>query len=172
MGNAEGRRLSAFFIFHFSFFTLLRTLPLIVLLLAPPASARPSQNDVFKSIQDNVGQSDESATKAIPWVCGGIGVIIILAIFGRRQTRSATPRTVNHPGKLIKEIMDEVPLKPKELKQLKTVADEITDPDSETPTNPLVLLLCPSVLGRAIRDDSTRADRKILKVLLKKLAVR
>ena len=168
---------SAVFTLHFSLFTLhFRTLRLVVLLspllLALPASAKPSQSDVFKSIQDNVGQSDGSATRAIPWVCGGIGVVIILAIFGRRQTRNATPRTLNHPGRLMKEIMGEVPLKPKELKQLKVVADEITDPESETPTNPLVLLLCPSVLAKAIRDDSTRADRKTLKVLLKKLAVR
>ena len=152
-------------------------LTFLILLLTPlvftqSLSAKPSQTDVFKSIQDNVGESDGSATKAIPWICGGIGVVIILALFGRRQTRQATPRTLNHSGKLIKEVMGEISLKPKEFKQLKVVADEIADPESETPTNPLVLLLCPSVLAKAVKDDSTRADRRTLKILIKKLAIR
>src|SRR5436309_1001623 len=39
------------------------------LLLAMPASAKPSQEDVFKSIQDNVSQSDASGpTNPLPWI--------------------------------------------------------------------------------------------------------
>jgi hypothetical protein len=155
---------------HFALCTL--HFALLLLLTAIPASAAPSQNDVFKSIQDNVGQSDGSATKAIPWICGGVGVILLLALFGRRQSRQAAPRIVNHSGRLMKEIMGQVSLKPRELKQLKLAADEISDPDRDTPTNPLVLLLCPSLLVRTINDESTRADPKTLRILLKKMGIR
>lgn len=149
------------------------TLHSALILLSPyPASAGPRQSDVFKSIQENVGQSDGSATRAVPWICGGVGVILLLALFGRRQTRQAAPRTINHPGRLIKEIMGEIPLKPRELKQLKIMGEELSDPDSDTPTNPLVLLLCPSLLVQAVRDGSTHADRRTLKVMLKKMGIR
>ena len=68
--------------------------------------------------------------------------------------------------------MNELSLKPKELKQLKVVADELSDPESETPINPLVLLLCPSVVAKAMKSDSTEADHKTLRTLLKKLGIR
>lgn len=152
---------------------LILTMGLTLALIASPASAKPSQQDVFKSIQDSVGpQNDESSMRAIPWICGGVGLIIVLAIFGKRQTRQATPKTVNSNGKLIREVMKAIPLKPKELKQLKIVAEQTPTDDGEPLTNPLVLLLCPSVVIKAVNERTTRADRQALVTVLKKMGIR
>ena len=146
---------------------------LLCLLLNFPTltSAKPSQSDVFKSIQENVNQSDGSMGKAVPWLCAGAGVILVLAIFGKRQSRQLAPKPLNHVGRLLREIMRSVPLKPKELKQLKVVADETRLDNNQTVSNPLVLLLCPSVLNQALEKRSTRADRRTLLHVLKKLEV-
>jgi hypothetical protein len=143
-----------------------------VLVFTTHATAKPSQSDVFKSIQENVGQSDESTMRAAPWVCAGIAVIFLLALISKRQTRQAIPKPLNNPNKLMKEIMNSLPLRPKELKQLKVVADEISDPDADTSMNPLVLLLCPSLVIKVLREESTRADRRTLVTTLKKLGIR
>jgi hypothetical protein len=147
-------------------------LTLVVLSLAPAALAKPSQGDVFKSIQDNVNQSDGSNGPLLPWICGGLGVILILAIVGTRQSRQAVPRTTNNPARLMREVMNSIPIKPRELKQLKVVAEEMADPEAQTPPNALVLLLCPSLLTKTVQNKSTRADTKTLKVVLKKMGIR
>lgn len=145
---------------------------LIALVVASSAIAKPTQQDVFKSIQDNVGQADESQMRAVPWVCGGIGLIIVLAIFGKRQSRQASPKAVNSPGRLIKEMMKAIPLKPRELKQLKIVAEQTEMDDGGTVENPLVLLLCPSVVIKSVNERNARIDRKTLVGMLKKMGIR
>jgi hypothetical protein len=143
-----------------------------VSLFASPAMAKPTQQDVFKSIQDNVGQTDDSSMRALPWVCGGIAVIILLAVVAKRQKNQAVPKTLNNPGKLIKEVMKVIPLKPREVKQLRIVSDQTHTDDGESLTNPLVLLLCPSVLIKTVNERSTRADRQTLIAVLKKMGIR
>ena len=142
-----------------------------VILLAPAIvrAKTPTQNDVFKSIQDNVNQSEDASGQAIPWICAGVGLIVLLAIFSKRQTRQATPKPLNNPHRLTREVMRLIPLKPSDVKQLKTLADETSSGDKPSILHPLVLLLCPSVIEKAVLDNKTRADRRTLVSLLKKL---
>ena len=90
------------------------------------ASAAPSQEDVFRSIQQNVGERPSDGSKGLALLLGGAGGadhgaagrVARAARGSRRRGRSTTP------GKLLREVMKTVPLKPKELKQLKLLADE------------------------------------------------
>ncbi|HET6246771.1 MAG TPA: hypothetical protein VFE47_03655 [Tepidisphaeraceae bacterium] len=143
------------------------------MMLATGASAlaTPSQSDVFKSIQDNVSTSGESDINPTPWICAGIGVIIVLALFSKRQSRQSTPKVVSHTGRLMKEIMKKIPLRAGELRQLKILADEKELPDGQA-VNPLVLLLCPSVVIKSVNERSTKADRRTLVGVLRKMGIR
>jgi hypothetical protein len=151
-------------------FTCLAAFITVITLFAiTSASAKPTQQEVFRSIQDNVNQTGDSGMKPILLICAGAGVLGLLALFGRRQTKQATPKPLNHPGKLLKEIMKSVPLKPAELKQLKVVTEETAQANDEPPQSPLVLVLCPSVLAKAVQSRTTRADRRVLGQVLKKV---
>ncbi|HZL34728.1 MAG TPA: hypothetical protein VFC78_05410 [Tepidisphaeraceae bacterium] len=142
---------------------------LFTMSLPSPASAKPSQNDVFRSIEDNVSQSDGSGVKLLPWACAGAGVIIIMAIFSHRQMRDATPKPLNNHAKLLKEVMKTLPLKPRELKQLKIAAEEKTTPTGQPLCSPLVLLLSPTTLADAVQNRTSRADRQVLGRLIRRL---
>jgi len=150
----------------------LRVLLLAIILAAPARVwAKPSAGDVFKSIQDNVNDNgDESMKNAVPWICAAVGVILIFAFIGQRQAARATPKALNSPSRLAKEVMRVIPLRPRELKQVKLASDEMNAGDPEKSLcSPLVLLLCPSVLTKASKNQLTRADRNELLAVLKKL---
>jgi hypothetical protein len=141
----------------------------LMLFASTATSAKPTQQEVFRSIQDNVNETGTSGIKPILLICAGAGVLGLLALFGRRQQRQATPKALNHPGKLLKEIMKTVPLRPAELKQLKVVTEESAQASDGPLQSPLVLVLCPSVLAKAVQSRSTRADRRVLGQVLKKV---
>src|SRR5206468_5769422 len=94
-----GILLFTFSIFHFPF--------------AMPASANPTQEEVFKSINENVGQTVDG-TKVLAIVAAIAGLVIILVLFNRRQTREAVPTALNHQGKLLRELMKNAGLNPAE----------------------------------------------------------
>ena len=111
---------------------LLVSLSLLLLCaISSVTDAAPTQNDVFKSIQDNVSHpTDLNSTPVILLVLGGALVMALLVYFSRREQKVASaPTTLNHPGKLAREVLKSVPLKPAEMKQLKLLADSI---ESET----------------------------------------
>jgi hypothetical protein len=141
---------------------------LIVLGRAGIASAEPpTQEEVFKSIQDNVGESADSG-KVLMVLCAGGGFVILLAVFSQRNKREITPRTVNHQGKLLKEIGRGLSIRPKEMKQLKILAEQTSVPGAQTVNSPLTLLMCPSVLSKAVQNPRCKADRRILQQILRK----
>ena len=61
--------------------------------------------------------------------------------------------------------MKTVPLKPKELKQLKLLVEEGGEPVQ----SPLTLLLCPSVLARAVKNRPRNVDRAVVAQIVRKL---
>src|SRR4051812_29702261 len=64
--------------------------------------ATPTQEEVFKSINENVGQSTEPG-KFMALIFGAAGVVILLVLFSQRRKRDVAPRSLNHQGKLLKE---------------------------------------------------------------------
>jgi hypothetical protein len=149
-------------------------------LAAPPVFATPSANEVFKSIQQNVGgqAEDESANgKGLAIVlAGAAGLIIVMLAGSRIRARRATPQVMHHPGKLMREVLKAVPLKPREVKQLKLLADASRRRHEEGASeegveNPLALILCPSVLARTLKDRPANVDRAVIAGLIRKMGV-
>jgi hypothetical protein len=136
------------------------------------SSAAPTQEDVLRSISQNVSESSGGG-KLLAVVAGGVGIVLLLAVLQQRQQREARPKSVQHPGKLLKEVMKTVPLKPAELKQLKLLVErkrgDEEEPGQVSVENPLTLILCPSVLVRAMRNPPAKVDRKVIAQLARKL---
>jgi cytochrome c-type biogenesis protein CcmH/NrfF len=134
----------------------------IILAAAAPASAAPTQDEVLKSIQQNVNQSVD-LTKAVPYFLVLVGAVILLIVYQNFRKRQVMPRRVNHSGKLTREISRALHLRSIEVKQLKILAE-----DQEL-QHPLILLLCPSALGKAIRSNNPKIDRAVLKQVVQRL---
>jgi hypothetical protein len=130
------------------------------------ALAGPTQEDVFRSIQQNVGSpgGDRSAAPFLYIVLGLIA--LIMAVHVRRQ-RKTEPGVLNHPGKLMKELSKALGLSKAEVKQLRLLARQASV------DNPIVFLLCPSVLSLALREHtSDKLDKRVLAELGRRLAAR
>jgi hypothetical protein len=155
--------------------SLCRRLPvtlsiLVVAICSPTLTAAPTQNDVFKSIQDNVShQTDLNSMPVILLALGGALVMALLVYFSRREKKvAAAPATLNHPGKLAREIFKTLPLKPAELKQLKLLADSL-ESDTGEALDPLTLLLCPSLLAKGVQANPSRLDRKAVAQVVRRM---
>jgi len=133
-------------------------------LLTPlvPTSASPTQQEVFKSIQDNVGSSTDPK-KFFGFLAVAVGLVLLLPVISKRKQRQVLPKTLNHHGKLLKEIVRRVDLRPAEIRQLKMLAE------AQEVSSPITLLLCPSVLAKAVKERAGKVDRKVMMSVAKKL---
>jgi hypothetical protein len=127
--------------------------------------ADSSQDDVLRSISDNVNDSVDPK-KLLAVVFCAAAVIIVIALLNRREKKSLVPKKLNHQGKLIKEVAKSVNLKPAEVKQLKVLAEQ-TEVSS-----PLVLLLCPSLLTQAVKDNPGKINRQVILSVARKISAK
>lgn len=146
---------------------LLLALPLLV---PATASAQPTQEDVFKSISDNVSGNNVDVSKFLPFFLAGAGLVLLVAVISQRRKREISPKALNHPGKLTKEVLKQLPLRPAEMKQLRILAEDANG-EGDPLTSPLTLLLCPSVLARQIQRRNTKVDRKATMSLARKMGL-
>ncbi|HEX4794447.1 MAG TPA: hypothetical protein VH370_11675 [Humisphaera sp.] len=142
---------------------------IVALYLCSTASAKPTQQDVFRSIENNTADTNESGGRIILFICAGAALLIVLAYVSKRQQRQSKPTILHHHGKLLKEIRSAIGLKTAELKQLRIAADESTLATGEPFSSPLVLMLCPSALAQATRNPKTRVDRTTIARMIKRL---
>jgi len=142
---------------------------IVALYLCSTANAKPTQQDVFRSIENNTAETNESGGRIILFICAGAALLIVLAYVSKRQQRQATPAPLLNHGKLLKEIRSAVGLKSAELKQLRLATDETTLALGEQLSSPLVLMLCPSALAQATRNPKTRVDRTTIARIIKRL---
>ncbi|MCC6422178.1 MAG: hypothetical protein IT447_01765 [Phycisphaerales bacterium] len=120
------------------------------------ALAKPTSEEVFRSFKENMS-SDPSTGSMLPFLLAGAALIILLVVIASRQKHSATPKAVNHPGKLLKEIAKSAGIKPSEIKKLKNLAQQAGERQGAALQSPLTLVLCPSVLAATMRQ--TKAKR-------------
>jgi len=104
--------------------------------------AATTADDVFKSMGDSL-DSDIN-----PWhvaaIIGGMMLLVILVIvLSRRGQGRDAGKSSGNITKLNRQLAKAAGLKAREMKQLKVLANQ------ENIDNPLVLLLCPSVLKNA-----------------------
>jgi uncharacterized membrane protein len=129
--------------------------------LASALHANPTQEDVFKSISENMSEkSDSGPFLAVLAIIAAVAILV--AIVSKRRERVAAPKVLNHQKKLLKEVLRSTPLKPAEARLLKTLGE------SQDVDNALVMLLCPSVLEKALRQKNTKLDRKVAIQLARK----
>jgi hypothetical protein len=131
--------------------------------LSAIALAAPTQEDVFRSISDNVGQSTD-LRKIFAFILGAAALVTLLAVFNRWRQREAQPKVLNHQGKLAKELAAAVSLKPAEMKQLKALADD------QKVLSPMTLMLCPSLLAKAVKESGSNVDRRIVLQIARKIS--
>src|ERR1700753_503825 len=93
------------FIFTFSIFHLPFSMT-----TRSAAFAAPTQDEVFKNIQNGVDGSVDGG-KVLAVLAIGVGLAIVLTLFNRREKRDATPKALNHQGKLLREMMKTAGLK-------------------------------------------------------------
>ena len=130
--------------------------------LATIAAANPTQEEVFQSINDNV-RSTADFTKAVPYMLVIAGVVILCLLFNYHRKHRKVPRKSYNPSRLSRELCRRINLRSIELKQLKILAEQ---QDLEYP---LTLILCPSLLGKAIRSQNVRVDRAVVKRMVARL---
>ena len=143
-------------------------LTLCAFALHAPVFAQPTQEEVFKSIGDTVSKPVDSS-RALAVAAGIGGAMTLLVVVGHWRSREAKPKSLNHPGKLLKEVLRNVPLKGAEVKQLKALAQDYRPPGGERLESPLTLLLCPSLLADAAKQSRGKADLPVVVGLVKRL---
>jgi hypothetical protein len=143
---------------------------LLHLVLCIRATATPTQEDVFKSISENMSESPGSGHTMLAIALGGVALVMLLVLFNSRSKREATPKALNHSGKLLKEIIRKIPLRPAELKQLKLLSAAEGDAGGSV-DNPLLFILCPSALTDAMRAGRVKVDKKVMAGLARKLGL-
>ena len=145
----------------------------VVCLLTPtPAPAQPTQEEVFKSIGENVNEPVDSG-RVIAVIAGIAGVILLVAVVGQRRKRDIAPKPLHHHGKLLKEVLGNVSIRGAEMKQLKLIMqDAKVSIGQPAPESPLTLLLCPSLLAQAVKENPAKVDRTVVAGLVKRLVGR
>ena len=68
---------------------------------------QPTQEEVFQSINQHVG-STVDVTKMVPYLVAGLGLVVLIVWITHQQRYRAVPRTLNHAGKLIKEVSKKI----------------------------------------------------------------
>jgi hypothetical protein len=135
----------------------------------PLNAASNSKKYVFKIIQDNVGpKTDINSTPVVILALGGAAVLAVLVALSKREKKAAIPAVLNSAGKLNKEVIKQIALKPAEMKQLKMLAESIETEDGEA-LDPLTLLLCPSLLAKAVQANPPKLDRKAVALVVRKM---
>jgi hypothetical protein len=133
-----------------------------IAVLQVSARGAPRQDDVFRSIQDNLGQRTDPTMLLV--VFGALAAVVIAALaLNHWRQREVSPKVLNHPGKLAREIQREVNLRPAEVRQLKALAE------GQPVENPLTLLLCPSLLLKAAKENPDRFDRRTVAAMMKRM---
>ena len=140
--------------------------------LTASALAQPTQEEVLKSIGDNVGQPVDS-TRFVASLAGIAGVIVLLVVAGQWRSREKRPRGLNHHGRLVKEVLRHVPLRGAEIRQVKLLAQQAHPAGrDDRVASPLTLLLCPTLLAEAAKQSRGKADLAVVAGLVKKLLAR
>jgi hypothetical protein len=142
---------------------------LLIVAFPSPLHAAPSQDDVFKKIQQSVGEREEVDMRPVLWLAGGGGAVgLLLYLLSQKRQKVEAPKSLNHGGKLLREVMKEVPLTAAELRQLKLLADSVQQQTGE-PATPLTLLLCPSLLAKGLQAKPARLDRAAIAQVVRKM---
>ena len=111
-----------------------------VLALSSNVFAKPTQEEVFKSISNNVGESTD--TGKVLGVVLVASAVTVGAIALSQRKREKAKRALNSPRKLLKEVLRQMDVPGREMRKYRAAAEE------KGLSSPLVAMICPSVIGR------------------------
>jgi len=110
--------------------------------------------DVFRSTQQNMTETP-GLNRLLALLLGMVAIVLLLLVLQQLRKRSAAAKPLNSRARLLKEVGRAVPLKGVEIKGLQRMADK------QSCSDPLVLLLCPSLLAVGM-EQASPAERKAL----------
>ncbi len=133
-----------------------------LLLTAQVTVAQTTVDDFRRQLSQNM---DEKADPKLIFMLaiGLVGLFLLVMFLKTRTKRLATARAMNHSGKLLKSVAKELKLKSNEVKQLRLLSE------GQGVENPLVLLLCPSLLAKALKANAQKVDRQVIGGLAKRV---
>jgi hypothetical protein len=112
-----------------------------------PAFATPTEEDILRSFNQNMDQAPDYG-RMIPWLLAAVGAVVIVVCFRNWQKRQAVPKKLNHPRKLVREIVRGIEIDPAEMKRITQLARELNC------QSPLTILLCPSLTAKDAQPQS------------------
>ena len=123
------------------------TIAALVLSCGSRALGAATQEEFFQSMQHNVDNASDGSGLVLWMLAGVVGLVILVYVVGSRQKPTVTKvKVLNNSRKLMREIAKSAQLKSWEVKELKTAADD------GVCENPLTLILCPSLLVKAVNE--------------------
>jgi len=138
------------------------------------------QEEIFRSIQSSARGETDRGNSGIILLMMVVAISLLFFVVNLRRraqegsagssySGGSVTRTVNHNGKLLREIRKQIGLQPAELKQLKLLSESLATSDRPAPS-PLTLLLCPSVFAKAVeKSRGSKVDRAVIEGLAKRL---
>ena len=121
--------------------------------------AKAKLEDVFRSTRESMTPSIGFGP-LVPLLLAAVGLALLLLLLNLRRKRVATPASLNSPKRLMKEVGKTLPMKSGEMRQLRELAESLNL------ESPVTLLLCPSLLAKAIAAKPVE-ERKALNSLIK-----
>jgi hypothetical protein len=125
------------------------------------AAKQVKLEDVFKSTKESMSQ-EAGPERLIALGLGALAVVVLLVFLQYRRRAESVAKPLNNQHRLIKEMTRTLALKDGEMRQLQELADE------QTCSSPLVLLMCPSLMAKAVASKSAD-QKKAIAPMIKKL---
>lgn len=133
----------------------------VLAMTATPAVAL-TQDEVLQSINQHVS-STVDMTKLVPYLVLGLAALLLVVWYTHHTQPKLVTKPLHHRGKLLREIARKLQLNAAQIRTLKILAQE------QRLGSPLTLLLCPSLLGKAIHTPNPRVDRMVLSEVVHRL---
>lgn len=125
------------------------------------AAKQVKLEDVFKSTKESMSQ-EAGPERLIALGLGALAVVALLIFLQYRRKAESMAKPLNNQHRLIKEMTRTLALKDGEMRQLQELADE------QSCSSPLVLLMCPSLMAKAVANKSAD-QKKAIAPMIKKL---
>ena len=116
--------------------------------------------DVFKSTKENMSQ-EAGPERLIALAIGAVAIVVLLVFLQYRRKAESMAKPLNNQHRLIKEMTRTLALKDAEMRQLQDLADE------QSCSSPLVLLMCPSLMAKALAGKSADQKKQIAPMIKK-----
>ena len=124
------------------------------------AAGQVKLEDVFKSTKESMDQ-EAGPERLIALGLGALAVVVLLVFLQYRRKAESMTKPVNNQNRLLREMTRTLALKDAEMRQLQEMANE------QSCSSPLVLLMCPSLMAKALANKSAEQKKAIAPMIRK-----